>query len=291
MRRIAVVFLLFALGVLSRAYALDVFNYSATTNERFSSGFPSAPVTNSSFFLAAYDLSGIGWTSGNFGVTLISPQHFLTAAHVSAGTTVNFLSLTGALRTYTVDSSYTVLHSAGVSTDLKLVRLTAPIAPGDQVNYFPTLLLNSDSDYLGLTVASFGAGQKAGINTIDSAGVADMLPFPTGNGTADNWVFLTDYDSVTGQTQGVAGDSGSPSFVGVGGSLALIGTHSAIVDASPDRTIDVLIPAYYSQINARLALDGYSFGAFVAVPEPSTWAAWVGLVALVAAWHRRRRSD
>ena len=49
------------------------------------------------------------------------------------------------------------------------------------------------------------------------------------------------------------------------------------------------IPAYFSQINAQL--DGHSFGAFVGVPEPSAWAVLVGLVALVAAWHRRRRSD
>ena len=288
MHRFATAFLLFVLAALPAARALDVFNYSAAANERFSSGFPNSPVVNPSFFLAGYDLSGLGWTSGNFGVTLISPQHLLTAAHVSAGTTVSFLSLTGTVQSYTVDSSYTVLHSAGVNADLKIVRLTAPIAPGDQVNYFPTLLLNSVSDYLGLTVASFGAGQRAGLNTIDAAGVVDMLPFGTGNGTADNVVFITDYDAVTGQTQGASGDSGSPSFVGVGGSLALIGTHSAIVDASPDQTIDVLIPAYFGQINARLALDGYAFGTYVsAIPEPSTWGALVGLVVLALACHRR----
>lgn len=282
--------LLVGLGGLRETRALTVYNYSASVNERFTSGFPSNPVVNASFFLSGYDLSGIGWTSGNFGITLISPRHFVTAAHVSAGTTVSFLSLDGTVKSYPVDSTYTVLHSAGVATDLKVVRLTAPIAPGDQVSYFPTLLLNSASDYLGLTVASFGAGQRAGFNTIDAAGVTDMLPFGFPNGTADNVIFITDYDAVTGQTQGVSGDSGSPSFVGVGGSLALIGTHSAIVDASPDQTIDVLIPAYFSQINSQLALDGYTFGAFVtAIPEPSTWAVWCGLIALVAAGQRRRR--
>jgi hypothetical protein len=289
--RFAAFLLLCLVGALPSARALDVFNYNATTNERFGSDFPSTPMENSSFFLAGYDLSGIGWTSSNFGVTLISPQHFLTAAHVDSGSTVSFLNLAGIVKTYTVDSSYTVLHAPGINSDLKLVRLATPIAPGDQVNYFPTLLLNSGSDYLGLAVASFGAGQRAGINTIDAAGIVDMLPFPSGDGTADNFVFTTDYDSVTGQTQGAVGDSGSPSFVGIGGSLALIGTHSAIVDASPKQTIDVLVPAYYTQINARLALDGYTFGAYVsAIPEPSTWAALAGLPALAVACHRRRKT-
>jgi hypothetical protein len=207
---------------------------------------------------------------------------------VNVGTTVSFLSLGGSVKSYTVASTYTFEHSAGVATDLLIGRLTAPISAGDQVNHFPTLLLNSTSDYLGLTVAAFGTGQRAGTNTIDAAGTVDMLPFGTGNGTSDNVVFFTDFDSVTGQTQGQGGDSGSPSFVGVGGSLALIGTHSAIVDASPDQTIDVLIPAYYNEINSRLALDGYSFGAFVAIPEPGTWTSLCGLIALLGAWYSRR---
>ena len=274
--------------LVNRVSALDVFNYSAATNERFSSGFPSSPVVNSSFFLSGYDLSGIGWTSGNFGITLISPRHFLTAAHVSAGTTVNFFSLGGTVESYAVESTYTILHSGSVSTDLLVGRLTTAISPADQVNYYSTLLLDSVNDYLGLTVAAFGSGQRAGVNTIDTAGTVDMLPFGTPDSTADNVVFFTDYDSVTGQTQGVTGDSGSPSFVAIGGSLALIGTHSAIVDASPDQTIDVLVPAYFSQVNTRLALDGYSFGAFVAIPEPATWVTMGGVIALATACIRRR---
>jgi hypothetical protein len=118
-----------------------------------------------------------------------------------------------------------------------------------------------------------------------------MLPFGNPNTIADNVVFFTDFDAVTGQTQGVAGDSGSPTFVGVGGSLALLGTHSAIISSSPAQTIDVFIPAYYSAINSQLSLDGYSFGAFVAIPEPGSWAAVVGgFAALAGAWRRRRHN-
>ncbi|MBI5693304.1 MAG: trypsin-like serine protease [Verrucomicrobia bacterium] len=271
--------------------ALDVFGYSATTNERFGSGFPSSPVANPSFFLGSYDLSGIGWGAGNFGVTLISPQHFVTAAHVDPGSSVSFLSSTGVLRTYTVDSTFTIEHASGVPTDLLVGRLTSPIAAGDNVTYYSTVLLSSVSAYNGLTVAAFGQGQRAGTNTIDTTGVTDLLPFGSPNGTFDNVVFVTDFDSVSGQTQGQAGDSGSPSFVSVNGSLALVGTHSAVnTSVSPNQTVDVLVPYYYSQINARLALDGYTFGAFAAIPEPSELAALTGAGALgVATYLRRRR--
>jgi len=271
------------------ARALTVFDYSAISHERFSSGFPSSPVANASFFLSGYDLSGIGWTSGSFGVTLISPRHFVTAAHVSPGASVSFFSTDGVLRNYAVESTHTILHTAGVATDLLVGRLADPIPGEHNVNHYSTLLLGSAGEYVGMTIAAFGSGQRAGTNTIDDIGLIDMLPFGSPNSVDDNVVFLADYDAFSGQTQGQSGDSGSPSFVAIGGSLALLGTHSAIdTVSSPTRTIDVFVPSYYTAINDRLALDGYSFGAFVAVPEPSTWAVLVGLLVLAVACLRRR---
>jgi hypothetical protein len=281
--------LLWMVVAIPGARALTVFDYSAISHERFSSGFPSSPVANASFFLSGYDRSGIGWTGGNFGVTLISPRHFVTAAHVSPGASVSFFSTDGVLRNYAVESTYTILHTAGVATDLLIGRLEDPIPGADNVSHYSTLLLGSAGDYLGLTVAAFGSGQRAGTNTIDEIGLTDMLPFGSPDSVSDNVVFVTDYDAVTGQTQGQSGDSGSPSFVAIGGSLALLGTHSAIdTESSPDRTIDVFVPSYYTAINDRLALDGYSFGAFVAIPEPSTWTVCGGLLAFAAACLRRR---
>lgn len=292
LNRFSLMFLVLAGSALPpEARALTVFGYNATLHERFSTGFPSSPVENASFLLADYDLSGIGWTSGSFGVTLISPQHFLTAAHVNPGSSISFFSRDGVVKSYSVDSTYTVQHADGVSTDLLLGRLQAPIPGADNIGHYPTLLLNSASDYLGMTVAAFGSGQRAGTNTIDTIGQIDLLPFGSPNGVADNVVFLTDYDAVTGQTQGEGGDSGSPSFVGIGESLALIGTHSAVTSASPLQTVDVFIPSYYNQINGRLALDGYSFGAFVAIPEPSDMAVILGAVALAAVIISRRRNS
>ncbi len=288
-------FIALTLASVSVTKALTVFNYTGNevNYERFGGSFPSAPTINPLFFLSNYDLSGIGWNTGNFGMTLISPQHFLTAAHVAPanGSTINFLSTDGVLRTYTVASTYTVQHSAGVSTDLVVGRLTAPIQATDHVNFFPTLVLNSSTNYLGLTMAVFGSGQRAGTNTIDVIGNADLLPFGSPDGFTDNSLIVTDFDSVSGQTQAQSGDSGSPSFIDVNGTLALVGTHSAINSNSPPQTFDVFIPAYYTQINNQLGADGYSFGAFTAVPEPASWGIAFGAIALGAGYYRRRRCN
>src|SRR5262245_51536515 len=54
--------------------------------DRFSGGFPSAPVANTSaqFIGRNYNLSGIGWSPVQpaFAVAMISPQHFIGAFHV-----------------------------------------------------------------------------------------------------------------------------------------------------------------------------------------------------------------
>jgi hypothetical protein len=272
------------------ASALDVFNYNATTNERFSSG----TTLNPSFFMSGFDLSGVGWTTGNFGVTMISPLHFLTAAHVSFGSTISFVNTAGVLKTYNVDTgySYVVQHASGVATDLVIGRLTAPIPGSDLITSYPTLSLNSTAAYQGLTVASFGAGQRAGSNTIDSVFLADMLPFGTGDLVADDVLLRTDYDSVTGESQGRVGDSGSPTFVNVNGTLAIVGTHSAVDEsASPNLTYDVLTPYYYPEINAELTAGGYGFATFTAIPEPGGWAAIAGGLALLARHLARRKRE
>ena len=75
------------------ALALEVTGYSATVNDRFTSGFPTSPVPNTSgsFVGAAYDWSGIGWSTTIYaassykGLALLSPRHFLTAQHYENG--------------------------------------------------------------------------------------------------------------------------------------------------------------------------------------------------------------
>jgi hypothetical protein len=248
----------------SPAVALDVFKFDPAINLRFSHG-TYADVRldeNPTFLLAGHDLSGLGWGPGNFGVTLVSPRHFLTAAHVAPlpGSTVSFRNREGVIKHYAVESLFTVEHRAGVRTDLVLGRLVAAIPSEDLVSSFPTLVLPASSDYLGLKVYSFGAYQSCGTNTIARWGNYDLLPFDRGDNVPDNILFVTDWYRVTGQAQAQGNDSGSPTFVLHRGQLALVGTHSAVnVAHEPYVTLDVLIPAYFTQIKARLARDGYSF--------------------------------
>lgn len=295
-----------SLGVLTlfmlpaAARALLIYDYAANPGlyERFDSDtFPSAPVENATFFLAGLDLSGIGWRSGSsFGGALVSPQHFLTAAHVApaAGATLNFVNTDGALKSYTVHGTQVIQHPNGQNTDLVVVRLTAPIPSVDQVAFYATLLFPSAADYLGLSLVMFGAGQRAGINTIAAVQEADLLPFGSGNGVADNFITLTTYDPITGSAQGQGGDSGSPTFALVNGQLALLAVNSAIGTLADDTpfTVGIGVPFYAAALNNVLQLDGYSLGAFVLaspIPEPGAAAAGMAFVTLVFAALRRRR--
>lgn len=261
----------------------------AAVHERFDSGFPGAPVPNpsGSFLGAGLDLSGVGWltASPQLSLTLISPQHFVITDHTrpANGASVSFLNQAGVLKTYTVDSTFTVLHAPGVNTDIAIGRLTAPISGSDLVASYPIL---SVPDYAGLPLFVYGQGGRVGTNTLEAIFAdVDMLPFGGGNAVADSTLFTTDFDAVAGETQAQSGDSGSPTFYVAGATLALLGVHSAIDTAGdPDLTYDSFIPAYAAQINALLAIDGYSLQA---IPEPATLALLGGLAALVITARRR----
>lgn len=306
MRRLALAATI-TLAFATSARALLVQGYDAGVNERFASGFASAPIANTDpdFLLAGYDLSGVGWRTNStvFAVTLISPEHFLTAAHVApgVGSSVSFLGTDGLVRTYTV-ASVSILQYNGQNTDLTLGRLTAPVVTNFITFYGGLFLGNSTSNYQDLPVALYGANGRVGTNTIDDVGNLDMLPFGGGDGTVDSAVSITDYDPVTGEAQGQGGDSGSPTFVRIAGNqLALFGIHSAIATVGGTQlTIDTL-PVFtaYNQINNTLITDGYQdgwglyLGGVVSpstIPEPASVAAVLGTAALVFGTTRRRHA-
>lgn len=289
----------------SRAHALQVHGYDAVVNERFVSGFETgSPVANasSSFTLAGYDLSGVGWQTNNndLAVTLVSPRVFLTAAHVAPGqnSSVSFLGADGVTRNYTV-SSVTTLTYNGQNTDLALGVLSSAVDTA-QIDFYAGIYLgNSSANYQNLPVTLYGANGRIGTNTIDVVGAADMLPFGhTDPQPNDSVVGITDFDAVTGEAQGQGGDSGSPTFVRiVGDQLALFGIHSAInANPPPQQTYDSLpLLSAYSQINTAIIAAGYAPGwgvyDFTAspVPEPASAAVLAGLGAALAGGLRRRR--
>lgn len=283
------------------APALDVFNYSAAANERFSSGFPSAPVANSSgsFIGAGLNFSGVGWQTANsaFAVTMVSPMNFLAARHASPSATnsVSFLGQDGQVHSYAVASITTIEYSSGVLSDLVVGTLTQAVA--SDITYYPSIYLGSNlASYLGLNLAVYGQGGTVGWNSISGFATADFIPQDS---VVDSLFSVMDYNSVTGgtvtlpaATQGESGDSSSPSFVLVGANLAVIGVHSAINTASPpNQTYDTFIPAYLADINSVLAASGYSLLVYTAVPEPSGVALILSAGAACAvAWRRARRA-
>ena len=256
--------LLALLAFMPQARALDVFKFDPRLNLRFSSGTYAGNnlAENPAFLLAGQDLSGLGWGPGDFGLTLISPRHFVTSAHVAPlpGTTVSFLNRAGVIKHYVVESIHAIEHSTGVRTDLVVGRLAAAIPANDQVGWFPTLRLPANSDYPGLKVYSFGRYQSCGTNVIARWGNYDVLPFGGGDRVPDDIMIVTDWHHVTGEAQAQGNDSGSPTLAFFHGQLVLLGTHSAVnVNQEPYVTLDVLVPAYFTQIKAQLAQDGYVF--------------------------------
>jgi len=298
------------LGSVSSAWALAVQGYDASVNERFVSGFAGGPIvtnTDPDFTLAGYDLSGVGWqtAASSFAVTLISPRHALTAAHVAPGigSSVTFLGQDGVLRSYTV-SAVTNLSFNGRSSDAVLIQLSTAVDSTQITSYFG-LGLASASAYDNLPVTLYGSGGRVGLNTIEGVGAFDLLPFstgpgvPSGDGNIDSVIGYTDYDSSTGESQGQGGDSGSPTFARMSnGDLALVGIHSAIGTVSGTQiTIDSMpLLASQTQINSLLSADGYgpwnyyTGGVVAPIPEPSATATLLGGAALAGALRLRRRA-
>jgi hypothetical protein len=282
-RVLAVSFIL--LGSVSSVWALTVQGYDASVNERFASGFSGGPIvanTDPDFTLAGYDLSGVGWQTGDdrFAVTLISDRHALTAVHIAplVGASVSFLGQDGAVRAYTV-SAVTVLTVNGFASDAAFVQLSTAV-DSTQITSYLGLGLASQPAYENLPVTLYGAKGRVGLNTLEAVFPYDLLPLPSGDGNVESVI---------------------PTFARMSnGDLALVGIHSAdgTVSGTPI-TIDSLpLLGSQSQINSLLAADGYApWNYYVSgvvapapVPEPAAWASLVGGAAFVCALRLRRRA-
>ena len=81
-----------ALTAAGSATAYDVVGFTAAANNRFSSGFPSAPVTNTSgsFVGLPYSWLGVGWAASDptKGFGFLTPKHYLVARHYGGAPTI-----------------------------------------------------------------------------------------------------------------------------------------------------------------------------------------------------------
>jgi hypothetical protein len=236
----------------------------SATHDRYYNGADKA------FIGAALDLSGV--SSGPPWATMVSPQYFITAYHLSANSqsTLTFHEgndASSGAHTYAVDSGFyfTTVHD-GQPSDVYLGRLTEPIPAADHIAFYPVLLLPNFSDYLGMTLYNYGNPSRLGRNVISR-----IEPYAEGGENQVGMFFNYDEPGLgTDETYLIGGDSGGPSFVLVNGNLALVGEHfstygtSGLIpyDGGAPKTsdgswwsVDGFIPAYISQLNSALPLD------------------------------------
>jgi autotransporter-associated beta strand protein len=207
--------LVLALG--THAEALQVTGYSSAENDRFSSGFPGAPVNNeaTNFVGTSFDWSGVAWASNNptKGFGLLSPRHFLVASHYGGATGLQGFTAGAALTTGVQQSVTNIGHglSFGGVLDLSVGTLTTPgfVPPG--LARYAVLDLNESStvdtpaNYEGFPVFLYGRGPDG---TFSPRIGATTIALVVSSGT--NQYFAT----LRTQVQLESGDSGSPSFHG-----------------------------------------------------------------------------
>ncbi len=197
--------------------AIDSGDYDPEVNDRFSSGFPTAPVPNDSqnFIGIDFDWSSAGWAASNVskGFGFISPQHYLVARHFGGAATINIFGgnetvTSGSQRNVTA-TTYGVVFQGQTNGDLSIGALNAPFAPSTQLHRSGVLDLNTSSTtntpaaYNGLSVFQYGA-KKGTTNSprIFDASISSVTV------SGQNHSFRTSRTDVELED----GDSGSPAF-------------------------------------------------------------------------------
>lgn len=258
--------------------------------DRFAGGFPSAPVANTSpvFIGAGYDLSGVGWIAGSphLAVTMITPQHFLAAAHVGTGSSVQFVGAGGVVQTYAVASSTrlnTQFAGGTLPSDVLIGTLAAPIPDSHGITSYPIAGL-TDSTTPGTPLLVYGQNPAYGTSPHLGTNVADGTALESFDGFATEATRVVFYDftpGVDGEIYLIGGDSGGPLFTVVNGQLALIGGHYGVSNPTTnpnagDISASTFLPSYLNELNRVLAGSGYQ-ARVLAVPEPATLSLGVAL--------------
>lgn len=274
----------------SSAWAEIIDGYTAARHDLFAPGtYPNTslampPVPNPTFYLNAFDFSGVGWvpnggtTSQN--VAMISPHHFVSAAHYSpgVGATIGFRAKDGSYLTRTVSSQTQIGGSDVLVGEL---NMDLPTGPNGVANYpIPTGTL---SQFAGQTLFMMGQHGRIGRNLFWDVQSANI-------GTGPTQYARTDFDpnfNLDGRGYAPAFpvspptdefgvedfDSGSPTFMPIGGQLALLGSHfvKLTVSGTLAGSGDSYLPAYFSQLSTELSMDGLNLQT-IPVPEPTSMA-------------------
>ncbi len=297
MLRAAINFSLSLLSAVS-AHGLAIVGHTSAANDRFSTGFASAPVPNASplFIGAAYDWSGVGWNPGYLtqNIAMISDEYFVFSTHAAPGATLSFFSPllyaanpgdpASAIVTYGVSPvTWRMNHpDTGEPSDLSVGKLTSALDLAHGITSYAILDLGSLDNYIGLELLvyghNYGASPRIGTNNIDSFLDYDA----SGNLIADNFAYLySSSPSPIGEALLQGNDSSGPTFVAHNGRLALTGTHWAVGDISGTTySADNFIPGYLGQ------MSGFEI---TSVPEPSR-VLHIAIALLVVRARRRRKA-
>ncbi len=251
---------------------------------------------NSSEFIGAgLNFSGVGLDNQSasyaYWATMISPHFFLSAGHWAAAS--------GSVTLYDSNSqtdphSYKILGGepivvGGQATDLFLGILGTPIT--SEV-YYPVL----DPTYVeqGQSILVYGLPNRLGTNSFTSS---DIDPQALTDYSSQGYRYFYNGDAGSAALQ--TGDSGGPSFVRIGNTLALVGTHS-LLDETPGQypyiSYDTSPSFYINEIDAAMVQLAEQYGvdaneSVTVVPEPSTIILLgVAAVGIVAYCRRRRRA-
>jgi len=231
------------------------------------------------FLFEAMDFSGVGRAAGGAWATMISPSYFVSANHFhpAAGEAVTFCAGNGLAA-----PAHTLTVAGGMrigGSDLWLGWFAEP-APA-AVAHYPILWLDDERAYLGQEIVVYGKPDRVGLNHVDdirdrSGSRALIFGFDAAGGAGESEAYL------------MVGDSGGPSFVAVGGALALVGVHSFHSSAAPSdgaQSGDCFLPFYVGPIGE--VMIGEQADLFTPVPEPTASAVWC--FAILTSLARRRR--
>lgn len=269
-----------ALLVAASAQAIDIVGYTAAANDRFGSGFPSAPVesVSASFVGRDFDWSGAGWsaTDGTKGFGLLSPRHYLVARHYGGAATLAFTDGAGTVETpaqaSVVNTDTGLLFSGQTVRDLAVGRLASPLAVDWGVPRMAVLDLNATSltnsltAYTGLQVFLYGRG-PAGTASPRVASASIL----SAHNDASGQYLLTNLGAATFQS----GDSGSPALHGWTNpngvrELTLLGNNAAVDTTNGYNILNFLgHSTVMAALNTAMNADGFALR--VAGNATHTW--------------------
>jgi autotransporter-associated beta strand protein len=265
--------------------AISIAEYDPAVNDRFTGGFPAAPLENQDglFVGLPYDLSGVGWSASDptKGFGFFSPRHYLVASHYGGAAGISVVGADGAVVTATQQA--VVPTGLGFSTsggDISVGRLTAPLPGSAALPRYAVLDLNATSTsdslsaYAGLPLLVYGRGAygsppgspRAVEATVFTASDTAYASPNTGYMLTRNTTFLLEM-----------GDSGSPLFARLTNpdgrpELAIIGSHSAV-----DVTNGINVHNFLGRRDVIDALNGImTADGFALRVTGTTRATWEG---------------